>query len=79
MLTGMHPRLKSGILSPILRTPRQRREEEEARERAYDLLRFVGLRTRETFAKNLPYGDQRRLEIARTLASELKLLLYYSY
>jgi branched-chain amino acid transport system ATP-binding protein len=40
-----------------------------------ELLRFVGLRTRETFAKNLPYGDQRRLEIARALASEPKLLL----
>jgi branched-chain amino acid transport system ATP-binding protein len=45
VLTGMHPRLKSGILSSILRTLGQRREEAEARERAYDLLRFVGLRT----------------------------------
>jgi error-prone DNA polymerase len=52
-----------------------RREEAEARERAVELLRFVGLRGRETFAKNLPYGDQRRLEIARALASEPKLLL----
>jgi branched-chain amino acid transport system ATP-binding protein len=75
VLTGMHVRLKSSILSSILRTPGQRREEEEARESAAELLSFVGLRTRETFAKNLPYGDQRRLEIARALASGPKLLL----
>jgi branched-chain amino acid transport system ATP-binding protein len=75
VLTGMHLRLKSSILSSILRTTGQRREEEEARESAAELLSFVGLRTRETFAKNLPYGDQRRLEIARALASGPKLLL----
>ncbi len=77
VLTGMHARLKSGIVGSILRLPGVRREEEEeeARERALELLRFVGLRSRETFAKNLPYGDQRRLEIARALASEPKLLL----
>jgi branched-chain amino acid transport system ATP-binding protein len=75
VLTGMHTRLKGGVVSSILRTPGVRREEKEARERALDLLRFVGLRTRETFAKNLSYGDQRRLEIARALASESKLLL----
>lgn len=75
VLTGMHVRLKSGVLGSILRTPGVRREEKEARERAVDLLRFVGLRSRETFAKNLPYGDQRRLEIARALASDPKLLL----
>ncbi len=75
VLAGMHARLRGGIGGSILRTPKVRREEREARERAADLLRFVGLRTRETFAKNLPYGDQRRLEIARALASEPKLLL----
>ena len=75
ILTGMHVRLKSGVVSSILRTPGVRREEKEARERAVELLRFVGLRGRETFAKNLPYGDQRRLEIARALASEPRLLL----
>ena len=75
VLAGMHARLEGGVLGSILRTPKVRREEEKARERAVDLLRFVGLRSRETFAKNLPYGDQRRLEIARALASEPKLLL----
>ena len=75
VLAGMHTRIEGGIVGSILRTPKVRREEEEARQKALDLLRFVGLRSRETFAKNLPYGDQRRLEIARALASEPKLLL----
>jgi branched-chain amino acid transport system ATP-binding protein len=75
VLTGMHVRLEGGIIGSIFRTPRIRREEKEARGKALDLLGFVGLRSRETFAKNLPYGDQRRLEIARALASEPKLLL----
>jgi branched-chain amino acid transport system ATP-binding protein len=75
VLTGMHVRLKSGVLASILRTPGVQREEEKAREKAMGLLQFVGLRSRETFAKNLPYGDQRRLEIARALASGPKLLL----
>ena len=53
-----------------------RREEREARERARELLRFSGLRGRDDeLARNLPYGDQRRLEVARALATEPKLLL----
>jgi branched-chain amino acid transport system ATP-binding protein len=75
VLTGMHVRLRGGIVGSLLGTPGVRREEKEARQRAADVLKFVGLRSRETFAKNLPYGDQRRLEIARALASEPKLLL----
>ena len=75
VLTGMHACLRGSVIGSILKSPRVQREEEEARERALDLLRFVGLRSRETFAKNLPYGDQRRLEIARALASGPKLLL----
>src|SRR5438034_5834960 len=71
VLVGMHARLKGGILSSIVRTPRIRREERQARERAHELLEFTGLRGRaETFAGALPYGDQRRLEVARALATQ---------
>jgi branched-chain amino acid transport system ATP-binding protein len=76
VLVGMHPRLKGGILGSILGTPRVRREERAARERARELLRFSGLRGRDDeLARNLPYGDQRRLEVARALATRPKLLL----
>jgi branched-chain amino acid transport system ATP-binding protein len=76
VLVGMHARLHSGILGSILRVPRVRREEREADRRARELLRYSGLRGRaEELASNLPYGDQRRLEVARALATEPKLLL----
>jgi branched-chain amino acid transport system ATP-binding protein len=76
VLVGMHARLSGGIVRSILRTPGVKREEHEARERARELLRFSGLRGRDDeFARNLPYGDQRRLEVARALATEPKLLL----
>ena len=75
VLSGMHTRLHSSILGSIFRTPGTRREERESTERAGEYLDFVGIEGRETFAKNLSYGDQRRLEIARALASEPKLLL----
>ncbi len=76
VLVGMHCRLKGGIVSSIIRTPRVRREEKDACERARELLAFSGLPGRdEQLARNLPYGDQRRLEVARALATEPKLLL----
>jgi branched-chain amino acid transport system ATP-binding protein len=76
VLVGMHSRLKGGILGSILGTPRVRREEREAREKARDLLQFSGLRgVDEELAESLSYGDQRRLEVARALATEPKLLL----
>jgi branched-chain amino acid transport system ATP-binding protein len=76
VMVAMHSRIKGGIWRSILRTPALRREEEEAARRARELLEFSGLRGRsQEFAKNLPYGDQRRLEVARALATEPKLLL----
>jgi len=76
VLVGMHCRLRGGIIGSIVRTPRVRKEEKEAREQASELLRYSGLsgRDKET-SRNLPYGDQRRLEVARALATESKLLL----
>jgi branched-chain amino acid transport system ATP-binding protein len=76
VLVGMHSRLRGGILGSILGTPRVKREEHEARERAAELLDYCGLsRRHDDYARNLPYGDQRRLEVARALATEPKLLL----
>jgi branched-chain amino acid transport system ATP-binding protein len=76
VLVGMHSRLKGGIVGSIFGTPRVRREEREAREKARELLRFSGLRgVDEELAESLSYGDQRRLEVARALATEPKLLL----
>jgi branched-chain amino acid transport system ATP-binding protein len=76
VLVGMHARLKGGIIGSILGTPGVRREEREAREKARELLRYAGLRgVDEELAEALSYGDQRRLEVARALATEPKLLL----
>jgi branched-chain amino acid transport system ATP-binding protein len=76
VLVGMHVRLKGNLFEALLRTPRVKREEKEARERARELLEFSGLRQRDdVIGRNLSYGDQRRLEVARALATQPKLLL----
>jgi len=72
---GMHSRMKARVSGMVLRTPFVRREEKESVEKGRELLNFVGLKRHGELAMNLPYGDQRRLEIARALASEPKLLL----
>jgi branched-chain amino acid transport system ATP-binding protein len=72
----MHSRLKGGIIGSIFGLPRVRREEREAEEKARELLAFSGLgKVDEELAESLAYGDQRRLEVARALATEPKLLL----
>jgi ABC-type branched-subunit amino acid transport system ATPase component len=75
VLVGMHVQLKSSPLDAVLRTPRQRHEEADSTAEARRLLRYVGLRREDELAKNMPYGDQRRLEIARALATKPRLLL----
>jgi branched-chain amino acid transport system ATP-binding protein len=76
ILVGMHTQLRGSLVDALLHTPRVRREEVEAERRADELLGLVGLRGKgNELAKSLPYGDQRRLEIARALASNPKLLL----
>ncbi len=76
ILVGMHTRLDSGPIGAFVRTRDQRREEEEALIRAYELLKFVDLDgLGDVNARNLPYGSQRRLEIGRALASQPRLLL----
>jgi branched-chain amino acid transport system ATP-binding protein len=76
VLVGMHARLRGGIISSILGLPRVRKEEVRARVRGHELIAYSGLgRVENEYAKNLSYGDQRRLEVARALATEPKLLL----
>ncbi len=76
VLVGEHVRLHATLLDGLLHTPRHRAEERTARERARELLRFVGLeRSADAYARNLPYGFARRLEIARALAAQPRLLL----
>lgn len=76
VMVAMHSHLKAGILSTIFRTPGQRREERDAREQARELLNFVGIgKWAGEYARNLSYGDQRRLEVARALALKPKVLL----
>ncbi len=76
ILVGAHPRLKTNYLDSLLHTPRQVAEEKEALQRAQELLNFVGLKGKgDLLARNLPYGAQRRLEMARALANDPKIIL----
>jgi branched-chain amino acid transport system ATP-binding protein len=76
VLVGRHVRMRQGVLSALLHGPRFRRSEAEAARRARELLEFVGLTgSADALARSLPYGDQRRLEIARALATDPSVLL----
>ncbi len=76
VMTGEHSRMKANLFDSLLHTPAQRSEERHVIERARELLAFVGLeKYAGSYARNLAYGLQRRLEIARALASQPKLLL----
>jgi ABC-type branched-subunit amino acid transport system ATPase component len=73
---GEHPRMHARLWDSVFKTPAARREEVRVTERANELLDFVGIRQQaNNYARNLPYGSQRRLEIARALASNPSLLL----
>jgi branched-chain amino acid transport system ATP-binding protein len=77
VLVGRHCRMQTNLIGTLFRPPKAIKEEATARRAALELLDYVGLGTEraDEFAKNLPYGDQRRLEIARALASDPKILL----
>ena len=76
VMVGHHCRMKASPFEAMARLPRERREERETRDMARELLAYVGLKERDDVtAKNLPYGDQRRLEMARALATMPRLLL----
>jgi branched-chain amino acid transport system ATP-binding protein len=77
VMVGQNSRMKAGLLGSIIRTPGVRKEEKRVREKAGEELEYVGLRRswHDQLAINLSYGDQRRIEIARALASDPKILL----
>ena len=76
VITATDVHKKSGLLGALFGTPRARREEKENREKAHEILQFIGIdEYSDRLAKNLPYGVQRRLEIARAMGTSPKLLL----
>jgi branched-chain amino acid transport system ATP-binding protein len=77
VMVGQHARMRAGLFGSILRSPGVRREEREVEEKARELLDYVGLKKDQFdwIAANLSYGDQRRVEVARALASDPTLLL----
>ncbi len=76
VITATDVHKKSGLIGGLFGTPRSRREERESKARAHELLAFLGIDHRaDQLGKNLPYGDQRRLEIARALGTEPQVLL----
>jgi branched-chain amino acid transport system ATP-binding protein len=77
VMIGRHARMRAGVIGSVLRLPRVRHEEQAVRERAYELLRYVGLPEAvfDQLSVNLSYGDQRRVEIARALAADPVVLL----
>ncbi|MHB8508302.1 MAG: ABC transporter ATP-binding protein [Candidatus Dormibacteria bacterium] len=76
VMIGRHSRMHAQLWDSMFKTPFARREEKQVREKGMELMRFVGIeRYAEEYARNLPYGDQRRLEIARALASDPRLIL----
>ena len=76
VVTATDVHKKSGLVGSLFGSPRARREEKEGRARAHELLQFMGIDHRsDQLGKNLPYGDQRRLEIARAMGTEPKIIL----
>ncbi len=76
VMIGVDARNRSGFAGALFHTPHNRQESKTSEKKAIDLLRFCGIeRFTNEVAKNLPYGDQRRLEIARALGTVPKLLL----
>jgi branched-chain amino acid transport system ATP-binding protein len=76
VITATDVHNKSGLMGSMFTTPRSRREEKASREKAHEILKFIGIDHRsDQLAKNLPYGDQRRLEIARALGTSPQIVL----
>jgi len=76
VLLGMHINVKYGFIDTLFKTPRYRREEKKLHEDAIEILKGIGLESKiDSYASNLPYGDQKRLEISRAIATKAKLLL----